>query len=260
MMWKLSESTVAPGSLPTVHKKIHGEESTDEGSASSDGESLSCPLPAKDVGAPARPTAFAQAETAGGAFSRAALQERGRAALARLQQAQLESQDIHHDMTANSHSFPMRAQWYPDTAFGAAPEEPAWEAQPWGGQAWECKVLMAPPGLEGYVPKDENWGANDASFFDFTGDASSGALAERTKTSAAQPMKVTLPGSYVQKRNVDLTSSEAPASAFMGRARKKFDPALHHGHVKMQLPEFLPESLSQDASAFWWSDQRSSTE
>lgn len=146
----LSDSIAAAsavfGPLPPVHEKAYGEESTDEGSVCSDGESsgISCPPPAKDAGV----------------FSRAALQARGQAALARLAEAELEFEERNHQMTANSDSFPGDAQWYPDAAFHMFPGEFSF----WECQSWESPGLMGealtPPGLEAYLPEELQYQQN----------------------------------------------------------------------------------------------------
>lgn len=95
------------------------EESTDEGSASSDGESssVSCPPPVKSEGA----------------FSRSALRARGRETLARLA-ATAEGQQI-DSVPALTHLEP--AQWMPDAASYSHWLPEAYSNWAWGSHSWD---------------------------------------------------------------------------------------------------------------------------
>lgn len=206
MLSQPTKGTHSQRQVPSHKLKVHREEeSTDEGSAASDGESSSKSgsMAAKD----AAPT--------GGAFSRSALRARGRAALAHLASATVEPEPMEFVANAACTAGAQSLQW------ASLPEFYPHQAAQWN---WEYQ-----------------WGsygvtASDGAFAQCTSDLSEGGLQEEPAqtvmiqpTPADEPMKISLSEQHKVPANTldsDRPAKKRPPFPTLAGKSKQLDPSI----------------------------------
>lgn len=270
-----SESAKATNKLyPRV--KVSGEESTDEGSASSDNESAVAPTIAKTDLPKTVPPKILPAKSNQESFSRSALRARGEAALARIQaQSQTEEAMASPPLTDRTQwsRTECKEQWMPGYTVG----EQTWTQNSWDvirmmgldplvHQCEQCPWEMSQMtmGAEPWVT-DDPWGNSmlestvtaEAEHYAALSQPPDAGIAQSCendpifhaleKSSSGQPVKVSLPETSVgsalspgKQLDVDVPVKKRPPFPECVGSYKALDPSLP---AKKRMPKFLLDSV-----------------